>query len=823
MPVRRSRRKAAKKPRSKSSLAPGAIGLGVAALAAVPASAASFNVTNLNDNGAGSLRDALIQANTTAGDDVVTFQAGLTGTITLTTGQLYISDSVDIQGPGAAVITVSGGGSSRVLYMYNSAATLNVRVAGLTITQGVALNGAGIVDFYENLTLDAVVVSGNNAQGVGGGVAVGGDDATQLTIQNSTITGNNASGGGGVYVYYADINISDSQITENNAEGGAGLLANGGYNGVGPLATIQISDTTFSGNDASGDGGGVFLYNGDVTFDTVTIDQNTSSGNGAGLHLDGFFLLLTIQDSTISGNIATGDGGGIYLEDTGGPATIDRTNITGNHANDDGGGIYFYDPDAAVTVSDSTMSGNTADDDGGAFNVYDTDGAPLTFQRTTISGNTAANSGGAFFFYEPDDAVVFENCTISGNTATTGSGGGIYFYNLYSGLALNFVTVAGNQAALDGGGVYLRNGIATINNSIAADNTSAGNMDLAGGGAFDLRFSLVEAPGSASINNITGNILGSDPALGALANNGGPTQTQRPGPASVVINAADPGIGPPPTTDQRGQPRFYPTRADMGAVEIVGGVIQFNPQNYQVQENGGSANLTVVRDVGPDPASASYTTNPGSATPGVGNDYTTTSGTVNFAAGDLSEPIVVPILDDNTVEGNEQFTVPLSNPSGGASIGAGNPANVTIVDVEPGQLVFSSATYSVGEQGGSVTITVNRINGSTGASSVQYTTNPGSATPGAGNDYTTTSGTLMWNDGDAAPKSFNVPILDDNAAEGNEQFTVTLSNPVNSTIGVPGTATVTITDDPAGTVQFSVATINTTEESGSVTVTVTRT
>ena len=75
------------------------------------------------------------------------------------------------------------------------------------------------------------------------------------------------------------------------------------------------------------------------------------------------------------------------------------------------------------------------------------------------------------------------------------------------------------------------------------------------------------------------------------------------------------GSAPPPPTDQRGEPRFYPTRADMGALELVGGVIQFNPTVYSVAENAGSVTLTVVRDVGPDPASVDFTTNPGTATP----------------------------------------------------------------------------------------------------------------------------------------------------------------------------------------------------------------
>ncbi|MFL6235831.1 MAG: hypothetical protein ACJ76N_22060 [Thermoanaerobaculia bacterium] len=79
-----------------------ALALGVGLGLAPAADAATFQVINLNDSGAGSLRDAIGQANAAAGADTITFQAGLTGTITLTSGQLSIIDSVDIQGPGAA-------------------------------------------------------------------------------------------------------------------------------------------------------------------------------------------------------------------------------------------------------------------------------------------------------------------------------------------------------------------------------------------------------------------------------------------------------------------------------------------------------------------------------------------------------------------------------------------------------------------------------------------------------------------------------------------------------------------------------------------------
>jgi hypothetical protein len=111
-----------------------------------------------------------------------------------------------------------------------------------------------------------------------------------------------------------------------------------------------------------------------------------------------------------------------------------------------------------------------------------------------------------------------------------------------------------------------------------------------------------------------------------------------------------------------------------------------------------------------------------------------------------------------------------------------------------GSLQFSSITYSVNENAGTATITVTRIGGTTGTVSVIYSTSNGTAT--AGQDYTPVTGTLTWADGDSAPKSFTVPIIDDNLQEANETVNVTLSNATGgATVGTPGASVLTIVDN----------------------------
>lgn len=356
---RRALARQAKKQGAEKVLVSGAaLALGVGLGFGQAADAATFTVTNLNDNGAGSLRQAIVDANNAAGADAVTFQAGLTGTIALTTGQLYISDSVDIQGPGSAVLTVSGNNASRVFYLYNSDALIDVSISGLTITGGSANIGAGIVDFDENLTLDHVAITGNQASNNGGGLWAIGSDYS-LTIRDSAVSGNTAStDGGGVYLYDSGgpILIQRTTISNNQAVNGSG----GGIYLYGPDDDVTIEDSTISGNTAAIAGGGVYLY--DTDGGAVTLRGTTISGNdaayGGGLFSNSTDDPIVIQSSTISGNQATvGPGGGIFLYSFYDSFTIEHSTIAGNSSADAGGGLFTYT--GPVTVDHTILADNT--------------------------------------------------------------------------------------------------------------------------------------------------------------------------------------------------------------------------------------------------------------------------------------------------------------------------------------------------------------------------------------------------------------------------------------------------------------------------------
>ncbi len=204
------------------------------------------------------------------------------------------------------------------------------------------------------------------------------------------------------------------------------------------------------------------------------------------------------------------------------------------------------------------------------------------------------------------------------------------------------------------------------------------------------------------------------------------------------------------------------------------------------------------------PVTVNYTTANGSAT--AGQDYTAGSGTVTFAAGQVSQVVNINVLGDTTVEPTETFTVTLSNPSG-ATIGrATATGTITTDDAAPvlPSISIADATAAEGNSGSaSMGFTVTLSKASTTTVTLNYTTANGTAT--AGQDYTAGSGTVTFAPG-VTSQVINVGVLGDMAVEPTETFTVTLSNASGATIG-DGSAVGTITNDdtattPGGTAQW---------------------
>jgi hypothetical protein len=225
----------------------------------------------------------------------------------------------------------------------------------------------------------------------------------------------------------------------------------------------------------------------------------------------------------------------------------------------------------------------------------------------------------------------------------------------------------------------------------------------------------------------------------------------------------------------------------------VGGVIQFSATNYTVSEAGPSASIIVSRTGGSaSGVTVDFSTADGTATGGL--DYSNVVRTITFGANETSKTITVPIINDSIDEPNETVLLSLSNPTGGASLGPKANAVLVIQDNDvAGTISFSAATYSIGEAGGAVNITLNRAGGMAGGVTVDYTMSDGTAT--AGLDYLATPGTVTFGS-NVTSKTFQVQIIDDAIAEGNETVMLAISNPTGgATLGTIQTAVLTIIDD----------------------------
>ena len=310
-------------------------------------------VTNLDDAGTGSLRDAI--ASTPAGETVA-FQKGLSGTITLTTGELAIDKDLTIAGPGADVITVRGNHTSRVFHII---ANYTVEIAAMTIADGYdPLAGGGVMNFGR-LTITDSTVTGNAATdkgAVGGGIA----NAGTLTLIHSTVS-NNLGG---------------------RLSGGAGGIANAG--------TATILGSIISGNSSGGlrssYGGGISnYYHGIMTITDSTISDNSVTQNGFG---GGIWntAQLTVTNTTISGNFAGDLGGAI---DNAGTATLTNCTFSGNTAVR-GGAIAN---EGNLTIADSTVSGNSAiAGEGGGIRNLNADYSIAQMRNTIVAGNFGQSS-----------------------------------------------------------------------------------------------------------------------------------------------------------------------------------------------------------------------------------------------------------------------------------------------------------------------------------------------------------------------------------------------------------------------------------------------
>jgi predicted outer membrane repeat protein len=332
----------------------------------IPLRAGTITVTNTNDSGLGSLRQALAIAN-----DGDTIEFAVAGTIGLTTGELLVDKSVTISGPGADNLAVNGNAMSRVFHVSSGQ---TVTISDLTLSNGRDYNAGGIYNDGATLTVNNCVFTGNSGGGNGGGGIMndGSNANASLTVNNCLFDGNSADFlGGGILNYTssnttANLTVSNCTVSNNSAQDGGGIV-NYGSDGT---VTSVVSNTTITGNSAEFGRGGA-IHN-DAVFvggsATLTVNSCTISNNSAyffGGGIGNSAGNLQISNCTLSGNSAA-SGGGVYTEYDEAEVHINNSTLSGNSATS-GGGIYT-DEQVTVTVTNSTLSGNSADSGGGIYN-----------------------------------------------------------------------------------------------------------------------------------------------------------------------------------------------------------------------------------------------------------------------------------------------------------------------------------------------------------------------------------------------------------------------------------------------------------------------
>ena len=336
---------------------------------------------------------------------------------------------------------------------------------------------------------------------------------------------------------FATICVALLSVIGNFAQATVIPVTNTNDSGLGSLRQALAIANDGDTIDATGVSGVITLSTG------VLLVNKTVAINGPGADV-----------LAVDGNAASA----VFQVNANGPVTISDVTIR-NGQGRFGGGILNNDA-GALTVISSTITGNMAPFGGGIYN-----GGGLTIVNSTLSGNMASSEGAGIY-----NAVTLtiSNSTFSGNAAR-GEGGACINGGM---LLITNSTLNGNSALDVGGGVY-NLGTLHIGNTVLKRGAAGDNIDVnSGGTVISLGYNVSSDDGGGFLTG-PGDQINTDPLLGPLQNNGGPTFTHALLPGSPAIDAGDPNFTPPPFFDQRGAGfwRVRNGRIDVGSFEVQAG------------------------------------------------------------------------------------------------------------------------------------------------------------------------------------------------------------------------------------------------------------
>jgi hypothetical protein len=774
--------------------------------------------------------------------------------------------------------TGAGGGhtitGSTVEFNGTSAQTLP---SGFTTYNNLTLNNPAGVTGFAGLTVQGLlrVQQGtftssstyNNVQ-VDSGATLAGVNATTINVSgtwtnNGTFTANGNTvnfNGAAAQTIGGTSNNNFNNLTINNATGvtlgsnqtvnGALTLTNGVLNVAANTLTLN-STVNFTSGSISSATGGTVNYNqssngqnvAPSTYDNLTFSNFNKTLPASTINISGTFTPGTATGHTITGNTINFNGAGAQtipaftynnLTSSGaGARTLASTGIIkiagtftpGSNAYTNTGSTIEFNGSAAQTIPAFNYF-NLSSSGAGARTLASTGtiGIAGTFtpgtNTYTITGSTIEYNGTAAQTM-PSAFATYNNLTINNAAGVTMAGnttvnGALTFTNGTLTTNANTLTVAGTgTAGTQVAGYVIGNLLKTFSGAttfrydvgtasgyapVTAQVTAgSGNLTVAAKQPKQPNITGTEAlqrywtlTGTGMTANLTfqynaADVVGNESLYQVLKFSG--STFTAPSPQSVD------------TVNHRGTVTGVSSFSDwtLAQPSAAFGSFNFNnPATYSVNENAGTATITVNRTSGTSGAvSVDFATVAGgTATGGAactsGVDYINTNGTLNFASGDTSKTFPITICNDNVREGDETVNLSVSNPSGGATLGTLTTAVLTIVDTSPIPTISINNVNTLEPDTGTgiAVFTVTLSNPSTSVVTVNYATQDGTAT--APSDYTAITSTPLTFNALETVKTVSVTINADAIPEPAETFDLVLSAPVNATLpaGTKGTATI---------------------------------
>ncbi len=540
-----------------------------------PALAVTRVVNSVNDSGAGSLRQAILNAS--PGDTIVFSPTPFNTALTITlSSEIEISKSLRIDGAVGGVFTptLSGNNTNRIFLIdpgvnvaLNRLKFVNGNDGDCEICNGGAIHNEGTLSVTNSLFVSNTSDFSNGGALFNGGI---------LTLTGGSFLNNTVAwGGGGAVANVGQATILSTTFSNNGAENADGGAIHNEYS-----STLTLLNITLTGNRSLDKGGG--LYNdGTASIISSTFSANHTTFGGAIQNWDDGTLLIT--GSIFLSNTAH-SGGGIYNQV--GTLRLISSTLTGNQASGEGfdlgdsyggGGIYS---DGAVYVTSSRFASNcTAYGAGGGIaniNIIHIEGS------TFVDNSARSGMGGGL---ESDSASGVTNTLFLSNSASFG--GGINAYgnlqvinntlvgNTADGASLVNASCAGaapqpvNNGTDYGGGISANT--ATLINTLLSRNPTGGNCATVSSSIIDGGHNLDDA-NTCNFTN-TGSLTNANPLLG-------PYKVNLPGLAvstfgfpynSPAVDGGDPSVCP--STDMRGIRRPIGARCDIGAYEAFSKVV----------------------------------------------------------------------------------------------------------------------------------------------------------------------------------------------------------------------------------------------------------